>query len=53
MPINLSLESIIHEHYKSSTVFSRTRTYVVNISCNFVGPKAVNALHVTQVSRLG
>ena len=53
MPINLSLESIIHEHYKSSTAFFRMRMHVVNISCNFVGPKAVNAPHVTQAIRLG
>ena len=41
MLISSLLESTIHEHYKSSTIFFQTRTHVVNISCYFAGPKAV------------
>ncbi len=43
---HLSRVSIIREHYKSSIFFFPAKKPAVNISCNFVGPKVANALHV-------
>jgi len=46
MQIHLLLELTIREHYKSSTLFSRTKMHVGNTSLSFVGLRVVNALHV-------